>query len=114
MNNLESLIDYLKTNGFEIRIRNYKYLNNSRSEYIATDGNVWLYFESICGNYIPIAAFDAEITNVPIERGIVDEVFYRDTYRYQKIRSNRICLFRRDYTVEGIIEEINRYKNIYI
>ena len=103
--NTVSLIEHLKLLGFSIKRRDFKKFGLfNRIEYIATDGNVFIYFEPSSKYFLAVAT-DEEIC-YDDNKGISETLFYHNKSK----RSNKLFICNNDYSISEIVGAVNDYK----
>lgn len=104
--NTITLINHLKLYDFTIKRRDFKKFGLfDRIEYIATDGNVFIYFEPMNEKYFLAVATDEEVQEIN-ERGMTETIFYHK----KSLRSSKLHICNNDHSIAEIVGAVNDYK----
>jgi hypothetical protein len=105
---MEKLLKEIENRGFIVKEHNYHKFgieSMPRTEYIATDGNVYLYIEKV-GRYFLAVATDEKVFPEGKENGVAEYVFYYN----KSLRSNKLYICNNDHSYSEIIGAIDDYK----
>ena len=105
---MEKLLKELVDRGFNVKKRDYHkfgFESMPRTEYIATDGNVYLYIEKV-GRYFLAVATDEKVFPKGKEKGIAEYVFYHD----KVLSSNKLHICNHDHSLSEIVYALDNYK----